>query len=136
MKLLDRPQRCENACTSFNSHRFDTPVRRCLLGGQPNIHTKVARLPIQPARWGTFEMCLPAPRRRIPSSSLEEVHFSVASSFLTHLRNHSTRNAGVLRARVERSTYQNISGWNYFDCNLPCRSCNSGCFRKEFVSRI
>ena len=50
-----------------NSLRFDTPELRCLLGSQPNIHLQAARLPIQPARWGTLGMCLHAPRRRITS---------------------------------------------------------------------
>ncbi len=31
------------------STRFDTPVRRCLLGSQPMIHVQVTRLPIEPA---------------------------------------------------------------------------------------
>ena len=33
-----------------NSHRFDTPELRCLLGSLPNIHPQAARWPIQPAR--------------------------------------------------------------------------------------
>ena len=56
---------------SFNSHRFDTPVRRCLLSSQPNIHLQAARLTNQSARSGTFRIRLPAPCRKITSYLFE-----------------------------------------------------------------